>query len=62
MLLALIGYMVLGITTLRAKVLPLWGGLALIFGFPLSVFLNTLGGGILFGLAWLGVGSYLMKQ
>lgn len=62
MLLSVIGYFTLGITTLRAKILPLWGGLALIFGFPLSVFLNTLGGGILFGLAWLGVGYYLMKQ
>ncbi|MBL8062077.1 MAG: hypothetical protein JNK32_03590 [Anaerolineales bacterium] len=62
MLLSLIGYIVLGITTLRSKSLPLWGGLALIFGFPLSVFLSAFGGGILFGLAWLGVGYYLMKQ
>jgi hypothetical protein len=61
LLLALIGYLVLGITILRAKSLPLPGGLALIFGFPLSVFLNTLGGGIIFGLAWLIVGYLLLK-
>ncbi|MEW6240054.1 MAG: hypothetical protein AB1564_04525 [Chloroflexota bacterium] len=62
MFFAFLGYVLLGITALRAKVLPLWGGLALIFGFPLSVLLNTLGGGILFGLAWLGVGYFLSKQ
>jgi hypothetical protein len=59
MLLALAGYVVLGIAILRAQALPLPGGLALLLGFPLSVFLSALGGGILFGLAWLGVG-YLM--
>jgi hypothetical protein len=62
MLLALLGYIVLGITIVRAKALPLVGGLLLIVGFPLSLFLNTLGGGILFGLAWLGVGYLLLKR
>ena len=62
LLLALIGYIVLGIMILRARALPLPDGLALIFGFPLSVSLNTLGGGILFGLAWLLVGYDLLKQ
>ena len=61
-LLSLLGYIVLGILALQAKVLPLWGGLALIFGFPLSVFLSSFGGGILFGLAWLGVGYVLWKR
>ena len=61
-LLSLIGYIVLGITTLRAKVLPTWAGLALIFGFPLSLFLSTFGGGILLGLAWLSVGYFLLRQ
>ena len=62
MLLAFLGYITLGIMTLRTKSLPLLGGLALILGFPLSVLLNTFSGGIIFGLAWLGVGYYLMKQ
>jgi hypothetical protein len=61
-LLTLIGYIILGIMTLRGKVLPLWGGLALILGFPLSVFLSMFGGGVLLGLAWLGVGYFLSKQ
>src|ERR1051325_3445340 len=61
-LFSLIGYIVLGISTLRAKILPAWGGLALIFGFPLSVFLSNFGGGILFGLAWLGIGYFLLNQ
>ena len=62
MLLALIGYIILGSATLRTKVLPILGGAALILGFPLSVFLSSLGGGILFGLTWLWLGSFLMKQ
>jgi hypothetical protein len=57
-----LGYVLLGVSTLRSKVLPTWAGLALVLGFPLSVLLNTSGGGILYGLAWLGVGYYLMKQ
>jgi hypothetical protein len=61
MLLALLGYFLLGISILRVRTLRPWGGLLLIFGFPLSVFLNTLGGGILFGLTWLGVGYMLLK-
>jgi len=62
MLLALLGYIILGIAALRTKAFPLFVGLALIFGFPLSLFLNTLGGGILFGLTWLGVGYVLLKE
>ena len=61
-LLTLIGYILLGIRAWRGKVLPLWGGLALILGFPLSMFLSPLGGRILFGLRWLGVGYSLSKQ
>jgi hypothetical protein len=56
------GYVLLGIAALRSKAMPLWSGLALIVGFPLSVLLNAFGGGILYGLAWLGVGYYLLKQ
>jgi hypothetical protein len=59
-LLALVGYIVLGISVLRAEALPLSGRLALMLGFPLSVLLSAFGG-ILFGLAWLPVG-YLLPQ
>jgi hypothetical protein len=61
-LLALVGYIVLGVSILRAKALPLWGGLALMLGFPLSLALSAFGGGIVFGLAWLVVGYLLLKQ
>ena len=60
-LLALIGYIVLGVSVLRARALPLWGGLALMLGFPLSLVLSAFGG-ILFGLAWLSVGYLLLKK
>jgi hypothetical protein len=61
-LLALLGYILVGMMVLREKILPRWGGMALMLGFPLSVFLSAFGGGILFGLAWLGVGYFLSKQ
>ena len=61
-LLDFIGYVVLGITTLRSKILPLWVGLSLIFGFPVSVILSSFGGGVLFGLAWLMLGYFLWSQ
>lgn len=61
-LLAFIGYIILGITTLRSKILPLWGGLALTCGFPVSVLLSNFGGGILLGLAWLTVGYFLLNE
>ena len=63
MLFTLIGYIILGMMALRRKVLPVWGGLALLLlGFPLSVFLRGPIDKILFGLAWLGVGYLLSKQ
>lgn len=61
-LLTMIGYLAVGIMAWRGKVLPLRAGLALILGFPLSIFLSPGGGGILFGLAWSGVGYTLLKQ
>lgn len=56
LLLSFLGFILLGVSASSAKVLPTWAGLALIIGFPLSVILNTLGGGILYGLTWLGIG------
>lgn len=61
-LLTLIGYIVLGISTVRSKVFSVWHGLALGIGFPLSLLLSGFGGGILFGLAWLMVGYFLLVQ
>lgn len=58
LLLSFFGFVLLGVATLSAKTLPTWAGLSLLLGFPLSVLLSALGGGILYGLAWLGVGYY----
>jgi hypothetical protein len=65
MVLAMVGYITLGIMMMRTKFLPLWIGLALLIGFPVDVSISSLSGlssGILFGLAWLGVGYYLLKK
>lgn len=65
MILAMVGYITLGIMMMRTKFLPLWIGLALLVGFPVDVSVSTLSdlsSGILFGLAWLGVGYYLLKK
>lgn len=58
LLLSFLGFVLLGVATISSKTLPMWAGLALPFGFPLSVLLSSLGGGILYGLAWLGIGYY----
>lgn len=62
LLLNFVGYILLGIAALRAKVLPAWMALGLCVGFPLSVLLSSFGGGILLGLAWLVVGYFLLRQ
>jgi hypothetical protein len=57
-----IGYIMIGFLALRRKFIPPWCGLALILGFPFSIILSPPGGGILYGLAWLGVGYFLLQQ
>jgi hypothetical protein len=61
-LLLLIGYPTLGFMAWRGKVLPVWGALAFGLGLPLAMFLIAYDNGILFGLGWLGVGYFLLKQ
>src|SRR5215204_291856 len=60
----LVGFTLLGIATLRAKVLPRWCGLLLIVFFPLILFLtNFFGvGGVLLGLLWLALGYALWTR
>jgi hypothetical protein len=59
----LLGFPLLGIATLRAKVLPRWCGLLLIAHFPLFVFLfSSYGwGGVVLGLLWLALGYALLS-
>ena len=56
----LLGFVLLGIAMLRARVLPTWCGVALIFVLPVAALLGDLGGGLVFGLVWLGLGYALL--
>jgi hypothetical protein len=59
----LVGFPLLGIATLRARILPRWCGVLLIAFFPLFVFLlSSYGwGGIMLGLLWLALGTALLS-
>lgn len=61
-LVTLVGFVLYGAATLQAKVLPRWGGLALIIVLPISIVLSGYGGNALFGLMWLGLGYVLWSQ
>ncbi len=56
----LFGFVLLGIATLRAGVLPQWCGVALILVLPISALLGDFGGGLVFGLVWLALGYALL--
>ena len=60
----LVGLVLLGATTLRARMLPQWCGVLLIVGFPLSVVLDVAAnaGGILLGVVWALVGYALLSS
>jgi hypothetical protein len=58
----LIGSILLGAMTIRARVLPWWSGLLLIIGFPLTVPLDVItggGGGLALAVVWGSVGYVL---
>src|SRR5215208_7937498 len=54
----LIGSVLLGAMTLRARVLPWWCGVLLIVGFPRSV---AISGGIVLGIVWGLIGYALLS-
>lgn len=57
-----IGYVLLGVATLRAKVLSSASGLLLIVCLPVAIALGNYGGGIALGLVWLVLGYLLLSQ
>lgn len=59
-----VGFPLLGIATLRARVLPRWCGVLLLAYFPLFVFLlASYGwGGLAFGLLWLALGYAILSR
>lgn len=56
----LLGFVLLGIATLQARILPQWAGVALILVLPLSAFLGDSGGGLVLGVVWLALGYVLL--
>ena len=63
-LLVLLGSIVLGAMTIRARVLPLWSGVLLIVGFPLGDFLDNVAVGsenIVFAIVWGLLGYALLS-
>ena len=61
-LVTLVGLVLYGAATLQARVLPRWGGVALIIALPVSIVLGEYGGNALFGLMWLALGYVLWSQ
>ena len=55
----LVGFVVLGVATIRGKVLPGWCGVALIVALPVAAALGEYGGGLVLGLLWLALGYAL---
>jgi hypothetical protein len=63
-LLVLVGSILLGAMTIRARVLPWWCGVLLIVGFPLGDFLDNVAVGsesIVFAIVWGLIGSALLS-
>jgi len=54
-----VGQAIFGIALVRLRHLPWWAGAALIFGLPLSVALDSYGGGALLGFSWLALSYHL---
>ena len=61
-LVTLVGFVLYGAATLQAKVLPRWGGVALVIALPISIVLSEYGGNALFGIMWLALGYVLWSQ
>ena len=62
-LLVLVGSILLGAMTIRARVLPWWCGVLLIVGFPLGDFLNNVAVGsenLVLAIVWGLIGSALL--
>jgi hypothetical protein len=64
-LMVLVGSILLGAMTIRARVLPWWCGELLIVGFPLGDFLNNVAAGsetIVFAIVWGLIGYALLSR
>ncbi len=62
---SLVGFVLLGVATIRARIFPRWCGVLLIvavLGMPVYFVLGNYGGAILYGLVWLGLGYGLWLE
>jgi hypothetical protein len=59
---SLLGFLLMGIATLRLGVLPRWCGALLIVSHPIAIALGDFGGGAVLSLLWLAVGYALVSQ
>ena len=57
-LVAMVGFLLLGVASIRAHMLPRWCGMLIAFCVPLSILLNLLAG---LGVAWVLVGYTLFR-
>ena len=69
LLIVMVGFVLYGVATLQARVLPRWCGVGLIVGVPALIGLSVVSeeygemlGGILFGLLWLALGYVLWSE
>ncbi len=58
----LIGFVLYGVATLQARVLPRWCGVGLIVGLPVTIVLGEIWGFVAFGLLWLALGYTLWSR
>ncbi len=59
---SLLGFLLMGIATLRLRALPQWCGALLIVSLPIAIASGDFGGGAVLGLFWLAVGYALLSQ
>jgi hypothetical protein len=59
---SLLGFLLMGIATIRLRVLPQWCGALLIVSLPIAIASGDFGGGAVLGLLWLAVGYALLSQ
>ena len=69
LLIVMVGFVLYGVATLQARVLPRWCGVGLIVGVPVLIGISVVSeeygemlGGILFGLLWLALGYVLWSE
>ena len=61
-LLAWAGHVWLGVWAWRRRALPRWTAAVLFVVVPVTLLLADLGGGILAGILWCGVGAHLLRR